>query len=321
MKNKRILYILIFLLTIFFLRCVIWLNFSLKKELTFLLDEELNKKIIEAVNEGKQIDNYFFLILIYLYLFIFLIGIINLFFFLIKKIQKKPLIDLKEKIKEFPLTQEKTINLFFIIILIIFIGYFIEFILFLTKLKTNLLEFIIFLNLYLQIGIIIVGIKNLGVYYLGFNLKKKHLLSLAKIYPATLPLLLGASLLNVTILNKLNFPLSANPVTVFLFLLKDKILIILFILQVIFFAPISEEIFFRGILYKLMRKKFSFRVSSVLVSVAFALLHKTPQIILPLFIISIFLCYLYEKTQSIITPITFHFLFNFSNLLLFISLL
>ncbi len=111
------------------------------------------------------------------------------------------------------------------------------------------------------------------------------------------------------------------------------------VVVVVLFGPLVEELVFRGAifggLYRLglfvLRRAGAKEVSlpakwAVLVpaalfsSVFFALLHFSPVILLALFILSILLCILYERTGSLLPPFVAHATFNsFAILLIILS--
>ncbi len=88
-------------------------------------------------------------------------------------------------------------------------------------------------------------------------------------------------------------------------------------------VPLAEEFAFRGYLFGLLRKRLSFTAVAILVSLAFAILHmlfdatsgaliiKHINVAIDVFILSLFLCYLREKTQSIWASVALHGLKNF----------
>jgi membrane protease YdiL (CAAX protease family) len=78
-------------------------------------------------------------------------------------------------------------------------------------------------------------------------------------------------------------------------------------------APVYEELFFRGILYRALRQKFTVPVALLIQGLLFGLMHGDPALILPLSVSGIAFGAMYEKTQSLVTPIAGHMLFNFLN--------
>lgn len=82
-------------------------------------------------------------------------------------------------------------------------------------------------------------------------------------------------------------------------------------------APLSEELFFRGLLQTVLRRTFRSRLLAVLVAAAiFGLAHfKQPQAVLPLAAFGLFTGFVYERTGSLVGPLVFHGAFNLKNLL------
>lgn len=90
---------------------------------------------------------------------------------------------------------------------------------------------------------------------------------------------------------------------------------VLLIAASVFLAPLFEEIFFRGYLYRALRDRMGPFVAALAVSVAFALLHPSAYTILPLIALSLGLCFLYESTGSLWPSVVVHALNNAGALL------
>lgn len=88
--------------------------------------------------------------------------------------------------------------------------------------------------------------------------------------------------------------------------------------KVVLLAPILEELFFRKFLFRGLLKKHSFLTATLISSLCFSLIHIPDWLnLMPTFIFGLICCAIYNKTQSILYPIIFHFS---GNLLWFISL-
>jgi membrane protease YdiL (CAAX protease family) len=87
-------------------------------------------------------------------------------------------------------------------------------------------------------------------------------------------------------------------------------------LAAVIFAPIVEEIIFRGVLYPTVKKYFNPKAGLWGVSLLFALSHQNLTVILPLTVLAIFLTFLYETTRNLLAPILAHSLFNAANFVL-----
>lgn len=253
-----------------------------------------------------------------IYFIVFIIGCVNIIDFARRKINKKPFIDFHEDKKTFPLTTEQIAQLFLIVFFLVFLIHVIGSSAHIFNLSLNPLAFSIILNVCFEISACIVFFKFLSPAFLGFHFGKDHFWALLKIYTALIPLLLGALLINNHFLKYIDIEPALNPAIEIFLMLKKKYLVFLLLFQAIILAPLTEEIFFRGFVYTLLRKKHSLLFSASLVSLFFAAVHNTPQDILPLFIISMALCYFYEKTQNIAAPVIFHAIHNGINFILLI---
>ena len=78
----------------------------------------------------------------------------------------------------------------------------------------------------------------------------------------------------------------------------------------IILAPIVEEILFRGYVHRFLRAKTSVPLATIGSSALFALIHFSAHAFIPLFLLSILLSYVYERTGKILAPIVFHALYN-----------
>jgi membrane protease YdiL (CAAX protease family) len=75
-------------------------------------------------------------------------------------------------------------------------------------------------------------------------------------------------------------------------------------------VPITEELLFRGFLYRVLRDKLSFLLTSLLVSLAFAVVHGQLVVGIDVFVLSMVVCYLREKSGSIWPGVIVHSLKN-----------
>ncbi len=92
--------------------------------------------------------------------------------------------------------------------------------------------------------------------------------------------------------------------------------VIAFLLLVVI-APVFEELLFRGYLFGRIRERNGFWLSTILTSLTFAVLHGQFNVGIDVFILSIFLCYLREKFQSVWPGILVH---SFKNGLAYVLL-
>ncbi|MCH9616708.1 MAG: hypothetical protein SP4CHLAM5_02790 [Chlamydiia bacterium] len=107
--------------------------------------------------------------------------------------------------------------------------------------------------------------------------------------------------------------------------LKEGKPIFLALFTIIVAAPILEEFLFRGIIQSYFRKKIGPIAGIFSASALFSLFHFSYSqgfqnifILLSLFILSLYLGFIYEKTRSIIANITLHVTFNLINTIVII---
>ena len=75
-------------------------------------------------------------------------------------------------------------------------------------------------------------------------------------------------------------------------------------------APLTEVVFFRGILYRTLKGLLNARLAMLVTSFAFAAVHLNLLAFFPLFALSFFLILVYERTGHLAVPILYHAAFN-----------
>lgn len=84
-------------------------------------------------------------------------------------------------------------------------------------------------------------------------------------------------------------------------------------------APVIEELLFRGFIQPAVRASFG-KLKAILISgLLFATVHLNAYVFLQIFILGLLLSYLFEKTGSLIAPITVHIFHNTATLAFLIS--
>lgn len=183
---------------------------------------------------------------------------------------------------------------------IIFTAYLFSMILFDILVSNTIISTLIF-------NIILISI------YVIYNKKKGNEIKFTKIDNKNIILMSGIFLILI---------LLSNNISTFIYTsISDKAFdsyantltnsnIILVIISALIISPIAEEIFFRGIIFKYLRKDFSFIFTTIISVSCFALIHGTIIHIVPAVIIGTFFCELYEYTKDIKYNIFFHMLYN-----------
>ncbi len=253
-----------------------------------------------------------------IYTLIFFSGLVNLGIFFVRKITGRPAVSLNYPKKKFPLGQENTAKLIFLITFLLLLTYFLPN-LFLYFSDIAPIYIILGTNLLLQLGAIFITFKQIRPSYFGLSIRKKDLKLIFQTYTAVIPIVVIAILINLFLLKIFAIKTGPSPIIKLVPLIQTKTSFFLFISQTVIFAPLAEEIVFRGIFYKLLREKYSFIISTIGLSLFFALLHRSPAGIIGLFVISFALCYVYEKTQKISAVFIFHMFHNLITLLFFLG--
>lgn len=85
-------------------------------------------------------------------------------------------------------------------------------------------------------------------------------------------------------------------------------------------APVVEELFFRGLIYRFLATKVSRHVGLVVSSLFFAAIHANAFSFLQLFLLGLLLARAYEKSRSLSVPIAMHAVFNLNSVVLLVAL-
>lgn len=99
---------------------------------------------------------------------------------------------------------------------------------------------------------------------------------------------------------------------------SGEILAVITLLAVVA-APISEELVFRGGIFRFLRTRVRPGLALVASSLVFAVIHVNLPSIAPLFVLAVVFSLAYERTGSLATPIVAHALFNLNTVVLVVS--
>ncbi len=88
-------------------------------------------------------------------------------------------------------------------------------------------------------------------------------------------------------------------------------------ITIAFFPSIIEELIFRGIIQRGLVNKYNVKKGIIVSSILFAVIHLNPNQIVPIFLLSLIIGYVYYRTNNLIYPILIHF---FNNLFVWILL-
>ena len=147
---------------------------------------------------------------------------------------------------------------------------------------------------------------------LGLRFKSilNNILSGMAAYIFIVPLLFIVLVFSIWFLDLLGYTPPPQPVfEVFMEEERSRVLFFLTIF-VSLFGPIVEEIFFRGFMYSAIKKRLGFLGAAFLSASIFSLLHANIVSFLPIMMLGALLAYLYERTGSLVAPITVHMVHN-----------
>lgn len=154
--------------------------------------------------------------------------------------------------------------------------------------------------------------QKISGFFTSLGLRRLHLKADALAgfggFLGALPLVTVAALLSSLIFKGVTF--SSNPVIP---LIAERMNFwdqALLFLLVACLAPLFEEIFFRGLIYGVLRKTLKPWPAILLVSFLFSFLHVDPAGLLPIFALGVLLAWLYERTGSLFSSIVLHSLWN-----------
>ena len=91
---------------------------------------------------------------------------------------------------------------------------------------------------------------------------------------------------------------------------ESTLLLVSGALVVILVAPVCEELFFRGFLFRVLRARMNFWLAAAIDGLLFGLVHGSLVIVPVLLVLGIALCWVYERTGTLFAPIAIHALNN-----------
>ncbi len=167
---------------------------------------------------------------------------------------------------------------------------------------TILILVVYWLRKYFKQSLVAVGI---GIRKIVYSLKIA-LLS----YVSFIPLLFIIIVLSLVFLGR--YEKASSPQLMFFFLLFEKspFILILTSIFVVLIGPFVEEIFFRGLLYTVLKKSIGGFQALLVSSLLFAFLHMNIIGFFPILALAFLFVYLYEKTGSLWSSIFVHILHN-----------
>ena len=144
---------------------------------------------------------------------------------------------------------------------------------------------------------------------LNKNYSLSMILHALKVTLFLVPLITVLNIGILTIMKKMNWPISEDPLMDW-FLTAPPLTVGLLIIGAVVIAPVAEEFMFRLVLYKVIQQFFGNSIAYVSTSLIFAVSHFKPEQILPLFILALILQRSLTQSKNILLSITIHSFFN-----------
>ena len=141
------------------------------------------------------------------------------------------------------------------------------------------------------------------------NRKKAFLYGFAA-YLGCYPLFFILGILTKALAKVLNFRLDLQPVVSSIKDISSAWQLCVYIVLFVIIAPVIEEIFFRGIIYRGCKSSMGVWPAAFLSAFLFSAIHTSFLGFLPIFGLGIAFAYIYEKAGSLCAPIFFHALYN-----------
>ena len=166
------------------------------------------------------------------------------------------------------------------------------------------------MNLLVMLGLLGTAMKVIGFSWADVGWRPVGAKSLLRIVPAFLVYFFvstGFTLLATKLIPGFNVDQTQD--IGFSNLAKPSELTATFIALVIL-TPIFEEIIFRGVLFRGLKRKLPFWFAAIVTSLAFAVAHLQWNVAVDTFALSLIMCYLVEKSESIVPSILLHAIKN-----------
>jgi len=146
----------------------------------------------------------------------------------------------------------------------------------------------------------------------------RHLLTAGLAYVAFLPILALVVVVNVLVMRWIEQPLDTSSPIVRAVIRGGAPLVLLFLIGTIA-APVAEELFFRGLMQPVLRRRVGRGLSIAITALLFAAVHMSVYQIFPVFVLGLFFGYVADRKQSVVPSIVLHSVHNTLFLTLIVS--
>ncbi len=133
---------------------------------------------------------------------------------------------------------------------------------------------------------------------------------------AILPVLSIGTLVWMEILEAVGITPQPQDVVETFFAIDSHAMMLGMLVVVVILAPVSEEIIFRGCLYRFLKERMPMWIAIAASAVLFSLMHRNSMGFVALGLLGALLCVVYERTGSLKVPILLHAIFNLNTVIL-----
>ncbi len=146
----------------------------------------------------------------------------------------------------------------------------------------------------------------------GLSLKNfsSNVLCAAVGYVSLIPILLVIMVITFFIIRWLRYQPPVQPIVQVFMEEKETAVLWFSSLFAAIFGPIAEEIYFRGFMYTVLKKRIGILGGMLVSSVVFSFLHAHVVGFFPILALGLLLAYLYEKTGSLVSSMSVHIAHN-----------
>ncbi len=255
-----------------------------------------------------------------LYFILFIWGLCWGIFWIIRRVNKKPVFPASGGSIALPYDDGYNAKIVTLASAGIFFSSLVMFLFAYVRPDANWPRATIFYNIFLEIFTLLILMRYIRLSQLGVRKTPVLIYATLGLYAASIWLLFPAAFINHAVVSKFGIKSSLNPAIPLFFMLENDSTQYLLLFQIVILGPVVEELFFRGFLFGWLRKKMPFVLAALCVSALFSVIHRTHNVVLPLFILSFLLCFLYERTHNMANSILFHSFHNFMGCLVLFGL-
>lgn len=182
---------------------------------------------------------------------------------------------------------------------------------FLTYISEKSVKLTVFIaaNAFALAGLLSIGMQVLKFRWSDLGVRRVAPKFILLVVPTFIIYMLLSAFFTV-IASRLFHSFDANQVQELGFTATNTTTLVATFISLVLITPFLEELIFRGVLFKGLRRRLSLWLSVAVASVIFAVAHGQFNVAIDTFALSVFLCVLVEKSHSIWPAVALHMLKN-----------